>query len=102
MSDTIRDDAHEWRQLCQAAFLELDPVSLLQRIAAARSAVFDRIEDRLSRPPDSEECALRNALETLSTLRELAERDLGQQKKTAQIQHLAAGYARNPKRESCA
>ena len=44
MSDTIRDDAHEWRQLCQAAFLELDPVSLLQRIAAARSAVFDELK----------------------------------------------------------
>jgi hypothetical protein len=74
MSDTFGNDAahHEWRQLCQAAFLELDPIKLLGRTAAARSAILDRIKDNFSKPNNSEQYALREALETLSTLRELA------------------------------
>jgi hypothetical protein len=35
----------EWRQRCQAAFFETNPVKLLERIADARHAVLDRIED---------------------------------------------------------
>jgi hypothetical protein len=86
MSDTFCNDAahSEWRQLCQAAFLELDPIKLLERIAAARSAVLDRVEDNFSKPNNREQYALREALETLSTLRELAERDIGLLKKTVQ------------------
>jgi hypothetical protein len=83
----------------QAAFFELDSVKLLQRIVEARSAVLDRIEDTLSKPIIGEQRALRNALETLIILQELAERDLGEQKKT--VQHLA-GYARHNQRESSA
>jgi hypothetical protein len=83
-------------------FFELDPIKLLERIAGARSAVLDRIEDRFSRPSDGEGHALPSALGALSTLRELAERDIGERKKTVQIPHLAAGYARNRKRESSA
>jgi hypothetical protein len=45
----------DWLQLCQAAFFELDPVKLLERIAEARSAVLDRIEDRLSKPINGEQ-----------------------------------------------
>jgi hypothetical protein len=66
-----------------SCFFELDPVKLLERIAEARSAVLDRIEDRLSKPINGEQYALRNALETLSTLHELAERDICAQKKIA-------------------
>jgi hypothetical protein len=88
MSDTLRNDAaQEWRQLCQAACFELDAVKLVERIAKARSAVLDRIEDNFSKPINSEQYALRNALETLSTLRELAERDIGELKKTVQTQY---------------
>ena len=102
MGDIIRDDAaHEWRQLCQAAFFELDSVKLLQRIVEARSAVLDRIEDTLSKPIIGEQRALRNALETLSILQELAERDLGERKKIVQTQHLA-DYARHNQRQSSA
>ena len=101
MSDTIRDDAaHEWRQLCQAAFF-LDHIKFLEHIAVARSAVLDRIEDTLSKPVNDEQRGLRNPFETLSTLRELAERDHGERKKTVQTQHLA-DYARHNQRESSA
>ncbi|HMH07959.1 MAG TPA: hypothetical protein VK579_14860 [Terriglobales bacterium] len=97
----INDATHpEWRQLCQAAFFELDPVKLLARIAEARSAVLDQIEDVLSTPINSEQSALRNALDTLSILRELAERDISEWKKTVQPQHSAAGYARYSDRQS--
>jgi hypothetical protein len=46
MSDIIRNDATHplWRQLCQAAVLELDPKRLLNRIAEARTAVLGEIE----------------------------------------------------------
>ena len=100
MGDIIRDDAAQWRRCCQDAFFELDPIKLLVRITAARIAVLDRIEDRLSKPSQEEACALRSALGTLNMLRELAERDIGEQKKTAQTQYLDAGYARYYKHES--
>ena len=99
MSNTNDATHPEWRQLCQAAFFELDPVKLLERIAEARSAVLDQIEG-VSKPINSEQSALRNALDTLSTLRELAERDISERKKTVQSQHSAAGYARYNNRQS--
>jgi hypothetical protein len=102
MSDIIRDAAaHQWRQRCQAAFYELDPIKLLERISEARSAVLGRIADHSDCPSPEEACALRSALETLAILLELAERDLGEpeQKKTVQTL-LAADYARYHKRES--
>ena len=90
MSDIIRKDAaQEWRQLCQAAFFELNPVKLLERIAVARNAILERVED--TKPNNSEQYALRKALETLSTLRELAERDIGELKKTIQTQNPNSG-----------
>ena len=82
MSNTNDATHPEWRQLCQAAFFELDPVKLLERIADARSAVLDQMEDVLSKPINNEQSALRTALETLSTLREFAERDISEWKKT--------------------
>ena len=77
-------DGHtpQWKQRYQAAILELDSAKLLQRIAEARSAVLDRIEDGFSKPSDGEQLAQRDALETLSTLRKIAERDTGKQRKT--------------------
>ena len=94
MSDIISNDAAQWRQLCQAACFELDPVKLLERIAVARSAILDRVEDNFSKPNNSEQYALRKALETLSTLRELAERDLGELKKTVQTQNPSVSWGR--------
>jgi len=85
MSGIIRNDgAHpEWRQLCQAALLETNTVKLLERIARARNAVLDRIEDGYSKPPTSEQAALRDALATLDSLRRITERQYGYQSKAS-------------------
>jgi len=97
MTDIVRDDATRWRQLCQTAYFELEPIRLLQRVVEARGAVLDRIEDSLSKPSSGEQSELRNALETLSILQELAERDISELKK--RIQARSAGYAHSKKRE---
>jgi hypothetical protein len=68
----------QWKQRYRAAILEPDPAKLLQRIAEARSAVLDRIEEGFSKPSDGEQLAQRDALETLTTLRKIAERDTGE------------------------
>jgi len=80
MSDFIRNDAAHplWRQLCQAAVLELDPKRLLNRIAEARTAVLGEIEGGSSNL--AERLALSDALDTLTALREIAKRDIGEQR----------------------
>ena len=82
MGDIIPNDAAypHWRQLCLAAVSELDAEKLPQRLADARSAVLDRIEDRFSQPLDGEQTALRDALEMPRMLRTIAEREIGEQK----------------------
>ena len=84
MTDIVRDDATRWRQLCQTAYFEFEPMMLLQRVVEARSAVLDRIRDNLSKPSSGEQDELHNALETLSILQELAERDINELKRTVQ------------------
>jgi hypothetical protein len=73
----------DWRQLCQAALFESNPVKLLERIAHARNAVLDRIEDGYSKPPTSDQDALRDALATLDSLRRVTERQNGYQSKAS-------------------
>ena len=74
--------APQWKRLYEAAILELDPAKLLERIAVAQSAVLDQMEDGFSKPSDRQQLALCDALHMLSTLRELAERDISERKKT--------------------
>jgi hypothetical protein len=61
-----------WRQLCELALSETDPVKMLAKVAAARNSILDRIEDGFSKP-NTEQSALRAALETLSRLKTAAE-----------------------------
>lgn len=51
-----------------------DSVKLLERVARARSAVLDRIEDGHTKPLNGEQHELRDALTTLDNLRRIAER----------------------------
>ena len=85
MSDIIGNDtAHpEWRQLCQAALFETNPVKLLERIAHARGIILERIEDGYKKPPTSEQIALLDALSTLDSLRRVTERQNGYQSKAS-------------------
>jgi hypothetical protein len=67
-----------WKRLYEAAILELDPAKLLQRIAVARGAILDQIEDGSSKPSDGQQRALRDALHMLSNLRTIGERDIAE------------------------
>jgi hypothetical protein len=93
MTDIIRDDGARWRQLCQTAYFEFEPITLLERVVEARGAVLDRIEDNLSKPTTGEQNELHNALETLSILQELAERDISELKR--RVQSRSAGHFRS-------
>jgi hypothetical protein len=73
----------DWRQLCQTALFETDPVKLLERIARARNAVLDRIEDGHTKPLNGEEHDLRDALTALDSLRRITERQNGYQSKAS-------------------
>ena len=70
--------APQWKRLYEAAMSELDPAKLLQRIAVAQSAVLNQMEDGFSKPSDRQQLALHDALHMLSTLRTMAERDIGE------------------------
>ena len=63
----------KWQQLCELASLETDPVKRLQRIATARHAILDCIEDGFSGKTKTGQTALRDALENLSRLQTFAE-----------------------------
>ena len=84
MSGITANHAHapQWKRLSEAAILELDPEKLLERIVAARSAIHDRLEDGFSKPSDGEQLALGDALEMLSILRTVAEREISEQRRT--------------------
>ena len=78
------NDVHapQWKRLYKAAIFELDPAKSIQRIVEARSAVLDQIEEDFSKPSKGEACALGNALHMLSALQHIAEREIGEQKRT--------------------
>ena len=67
-----------WKELCVAALSELEPGKVPERIAVARSAVLDQIEDNISRSSNHEQLRLRNALEALDILRKIGQRKVAQ------------------------
>ena len=75
MSDILSNDA-AWRKLCHAAVCESDPQKLVQRIAAASSAVIDHIDSGFPNLSGAERLALHDALDMLISLRDMANRDL--------------------------
>ena len=68
----------QWKQLCISALAERNPAKVPERIAVARSAVLDQIEDDLSKSSSKEQSTLRNALEALDVLRKIVQRKVAQ------------------------
>ena len=65
-----------WKELYQLALVELDPTKLPQRVADARVAVLNRIEDTLKNPGIGEQQMLNDALNGLRVLRQEYDRRL--------------------------
>jgi hypothetical protein len=66
----------QWKQLCIAALAERDPIKVPERIAVARSAVLDQIEDKISQPSSRKQLVLGNALQALDVLRQIVQRKI--------------------------
>jgi len=58
----------KWKQPYQSAILELDTGRMLSKIAEARSAIFDRAKELLTRRYSEERHALNDALPPLQIL----------------------------------
>jgi len=65
----------QWRGLYEAAVLELDHDKLLERIAEARKAILDRVEDLFRLEVGTEDEELMSALIALGDLRKMADSD---------------------------
>lgn len=68
-------DSLSWKQLYQAAILELDHDKLVAGIADARRAIHARANEGLSDSTLTERQALNSALRTLQILEEVAQRE---------------------------
>jgi len=64
-----------WEQLYKSAVLELNEDRLPERVAAARHAILDRVEEILTTVRTDEHRALRDALHFLLLLEEVAARE---------------------------
>jgi hypothetical protein len=64
-----------WRHLYEAAMLEVDDGRLPTRIADARRAMHDRVEEVLTNPSSDEHRVLGDALRALRILEEVATRE---------------------------
>jgi len=83
MTHTSDVNAPQWRELYRDALLELDPTKSPKLIAEAHRAILDQIEDSIPKPSNAEQVALGDALEMLSRLQTILEREISEQKKTA-------------------
>jgi len=66
--------SQEWQDFYQFAISEQDITRLPQRISDARGAIFDRIEDTITRPDSNERRMLNGALGGLQALQREFER----------------------------
>ena len=73
--DVPSDNFPAWKQLYEAAILELDNSKLPGLIAKARCAIYDRAEETLTSSLLAERRALNNALHALQILEQLAARE---------------------------
>ena len=73
--DVPSDNFSAWKQLYEAAFLELDNSKLPERIAEARRAIHDRAEETLTYPLLAEHRLLNSALHTLQILETVISRE---------------------------
>jgi hypothetical protein len=64
-----------WQRLYESAVLELDERRLPERVAVARRAILDRVEEILTGVRTDEHRALRDALHFLLLLEEVAARE---------------------------
>jgi hypothetical protein len=64
-----------WEQLYQSAVLELNEDRFPERVAVARRAILDRVEEILTTARTDEHHALRDALHFLLLLEEVAARE---------------------------
>jgi hypothetical protein len=63
--------APDWKDLYPLAVIEFDPAKLSHRIADARNAILDRIQDTISRATPYQKCQeLTDALNGLRVLRQ--------------------------------
>ena len=62
------DSGSDWKSLYEAAIHETDRTKLTERIAVARSAILDKIEQSLRHPAAGEHCAMDAALRNLRRL----------------------------------
>ena len=61
----------DWKSLYHLAVIELDPTQIVGRIADARNAILNRIEETITKPGEyNERQALSDALNGLRVLRQ--------------------------------
>jgi hypothetical protein len=58
----------DWKSFYDAAVFETDPSKLTERIATARSAILNHIEESIRNPAVGEHCAMDAALRNLRRL----------------------------------
>ena len=74
-SSALPPHAPAWKQLYECAILELDKNKLPSRIAEARRAMYERLQEILTCSSVAEHRALNNALSSLRILEEVSSRE---------------------------
>ncbi len=74
-SSALPPHAPAWKQLYECAILELDKNKMPGRIAEARRAMYERLQEILTCSSVAEHRALNNALSSLRILEEVSGRE---------------------------